>query len=151
MDTEYDEFHRPDRDTVLLEATWLFARRATCGRLQVGAVIAKAGRILVTGYNGPPSGFAHCNPECLALHKDGCNRSIHAEVNAIAYAARWGISIEGATLYCTHMSCRKCAELIINSGITKFVYQQPYRSNEPRYVGEQLLRDAGIDIIQLSL
>lgn len=150
MDMEFDHgFSRPDRDTVLLAVVQEFARRGTCGRAQVGAAIAKDGRVLVTGYNGPPAGFEHCSAECLAANPNGCSRSVHAEANCIAYAARYGISVEGATIYCTHLPCRNCGELIINSGLSRVVYRKDYRGNEPKYNSKQLLKDAKIDIMHL--
>ena len=84
-------------------------------------------------------------PACLQAHEAGCVRAVHAEANCIAYAARHGISIEGATLYCTHLPCRNCAELIVNSGLARVVYQNDYRIRD----GEQLMRESGIDMMQL--
>ena len=147
MDTEFEgEFHRPSRDSVLQSVALAFSRRGTCGRAQVGAVIARDGRILVTGYNGPVAGANHCSPSCLQASSEGCVRSVHAEANCIAYAARHGISVDGATLYCTHLPCRNCAELIINSGLARVVYQNDYRIRD----GEQLMRESGIDIMMIS-
>lgn len=144
-----DDFTRPSRDSVLLTTAHTFARRGTCGRAQVGAVIARDGRILVTGYNGPVANAPHCSQVCLQTSSDGCSRSVHAEANCIAYAARHGISIENATIYCTHLPCRNCAQLIINSGLARVVFQVDYRGSEPKYNGRSLLMESGIDIMHL--
>ena len=142
---------RPSRHEICMQFAHLVAQRGTCSRAQVGAAIARDGRVLVTGYNGPPSGIAHCtDPDgCTDLDRlrvEGCLRSVHAEANCIAFAARHGISTEGTDLYCTHQPCLKCAELIINSGIDTVYYSTSYRLKD----GERLLRSAGVDIIQLS-
>lgn len=148
MDMEYD---RVSRQNLCLQIANLVANRGTCSRAQVGAVVARDGRILVTGYNGPPAGSPHCtDPDgCTPMERmseNGCVRSVHAEANCVAYAARHGIKIQGADLYCTHLPCRKCAELIINSGICMVYYSMDYRIED----GAELLKDAGIDIIKLA-
>jgi dCMP deaminase len=114
---------RPNRETTLLGTAYLWADRSTCARLKVGCVISRDGRILVQGYNGAPAGMPHCDyphePEdCLA---------VHAEANAIAFAARWGVMLEGAMLTCTHQPCLNCARLIINAGISRVIFSEPYR------------------------
>lgn len=149
MDTESE---RPSRDDICMQIANVMANRGTCSRAQVGAVIARQGRVLVTGYNGPPAGFPHCTDPggCSVMERaanGGCVRAVHAEANCIAYAARHGIRVQGASLYCSHLPCRKCAELIINAGISSVYYCHGYRLRD----GELLLEDAGIDIIQLSL
>ena len=133
---------RPTRDEVAMIHAMLTSLRSTCGRKQVGATIYKDGRPISAGYAGPPAGFPHCTPECLHASNanGGCNRTIHAEQNALAYAARAGRSTEGATLYCTLSPCEACAKLIINSGIQKVVYWEEYRNTD----GIRLLRGAGI-------
>ena len=141
---------RPSRDELCMQVASLVSHRGTCSRARVGAVIARDGRILVTGYNGPPAGLPHCtDPDgCTGADRSasgGCVRAVHAEANAIAYSARHGIRIEGAHLYTTHLPCLKCAELIVNSGIAMVFYGLDYRVKE----GEILLRRAGIDIMKL--
>ena len=138
---------RPSRDHVLMEVANVFASRGTCGRARVGSAIARDGRVLATGYNGPPARLEHCSDSCMAQHIGGCSIAVHAESNAIAYAARYGISVDGATLYCTHLPCLNCAQLIINAGIIKVVYGQDYRDHS----GIILLRQAGVDIMELSI
>ena len=141
---------RVSRDELCMQIAQLVANRGTCSRARVGAVLGRDGRILATGYNGPPSGFPHCtDPDgCTDVDRaepSGCVRSVHAEANAIAYAARYGISTNGASLYCSHLPCRRCAELIINAGISTVYYATDYRVKD----GEVLLQQAGIDMIQL--
>lgn len=128
---------RPTRTDVLMAVAMVMATRSTCNRLQVGCVIAKDGRIISTGYAGAPSGLPHCGPECNP--DNPCNNTVHAEAGAIAYAARHGIAVEGATIYCTHSPCLACAKLIINSGIQEVIYDQEYRDKS----GVELLLKAG--------
>lgn len=127
---------RPTRDEMLMEMAGVVAKRSTCSRASVGVVIARAGRPLVTGYNGAPAGMDHCN------HVDDtpCFIAVHAEANAIAYAARWGIRLQGATLYTTLVPCLPCAQVVVNSGIDRVVYSKYYRKRE----GLDLLENAGI-------
>ena len=121
---------------------------------QVGAVIAKNKRILTTGYNGASAGIMSCKErgECLRRKLNipsGTRHEVcyatHAEQNAIIQAAKMGISIDGATLYCTHQPCVICSKMIINSGIVRIVYRNGY----PDDFSLQLLREAGVQIEQL--
>ena len=122
---------------------------------QVGAVIAKNKRILTTGYNGASAGIVSCKErgECLrrklnipsGTQHEMCYAT-HAEQNAIIQAAKMGISIDGATLYCTHQPCVICAKMIINSGIVRIVYRHGY----PDEFSLQLLKEAGVEIEQLK-
>lgn len=137
---------RPSRHIVVMEVAHAFSTRGTCLRARVGAAIARDGRVLVSGYNGPASGLPHCDPGCKRQHSTGCLVAVHAEANAIAYAARHGIATDGAHLYSTHLPCLACAQLIVNAGLAQVTYQIDYRVKE----GEQLLRDAGVDIMSLD-
>jgi dCMP deaminase len=92
----------------------------------VGSVIVKNGMIVSTGYNGSPKGHKHCIDYGCIVEDDHCVRSIHSEMNAILQAARHGVSIEGAALYCTHVPCIRCARAIINSGIERVYYESDY-------------------------
>lgn len=130
---------RLDRKEFYAEQVRLYQRRSTCLRLQVGAVIVYDGRIISGGYNGAPSGMPHCTPETCGPDKP-CTRTIHAEANAIAFAAKYGIAIERAGLWCTDSPCLDCAKLIINSGITSIVFLRQYRDVAPL----KLLLDAKI-------
>jgi dCMP deaminase len=97
----------------------------------VGALLVADNRIIATGYNGSPPRAPHCTEVgCDTDRGDansGCRRTIHAESNVIAFAARHGARVEGAVLYSTHGPCLKCAQLIAVAGIVKVVYEEPYR------------------------
>jgi dCMP deaminase len=123
------------------------ATRATCSRASVGAVIVKDKRILTTGYNGAPVGLRHCDHtgggDMLHGH---CARSTHAEQNAIVQASRHGVAIAGSTLYCTAHACLTCAKLLINAGITRVVYEDPY----PDDLAIELFREAGTQVVRFE-
>jgi dCMP deaminase len=116
---------RITREELHMKMALLVAERATCGRRKVGCIITKESRIISTGYNGPLKGDNHCSKETCNLESN-CIRSVHAEANAISFAAKEGISLAGSTLCCTSSPCKKCAELIIQSGIVKVVYLHEY-------------------------
>ena len=116
---------------------------------QIGCVIVKDKRIMTTGYNGAPQGMKTCveKGECLRRKKNiasGTRAEIcyaaHAEQNAIIQAAKLGISIDGATLYCTHQPCSMCAKMIINSGIRRVVYENGY----PDEFSLEFFRETGV-------
>ncbi|MCO5760313.1 MAG: deaminase [Chromatiaceae bacterium] len=122
--------------------------RSTCERNNVGALIVLDGRPLSVGYNGAPAGLAHCQDiGCLIDSSGGCIRTQHAEANAIAWAARKGIAVEGATLYVTLSPCLPCAKLIINAGIARVVYLSPYRDS----TGVDYLRMAGVQVEEFPI
>jgi dCMP deaminase len=132
---------RISRDEQMMLHALVTSLRSTCGRKSVGAIIAIGGRVVSSGYAGPPSGFDHCTMACKELGAlSGCQRTVHAEQNAVAYAARHGISTEGATLYCTDSPCLNCAKQLINTGIIRVCYLRPYRDTS----GIDLLIQAGI-------
>lgn len=128
----------------------LVATRSTCIRRSVGAVLVREKRILATGYNGAPTGVAHCTEEtCLRNVKNIPSgqmhelcRGLHAEQNVIIQAALYGVSTKGATLYCTHKPCILCVKMLINAGIVRIVYENPY----PDPLSEELLKEAGIEV-----
>lgn len=132
---------RQSREETMMQIAEAVARRGTCNRLYVGCVIARNSRAITTGYNGRPSHMAHC------AHEDElpCLEAVHAEANAIVFAARHGTAIEGAELYSTHQPCLACSQLIINAGIIKVTYWHPYRDD----AGLLLLEDAGLEVHQL--
>lgn len=115
--------NRPSRDSMLMEMAHVVAKRSTCNRLHVGAVMSRDGRVIATGYNGPVSGMPHCD------HQDGtpCDDSVHAEANSIVFSAKYGVAIDGAMLHTTHQPCAYCAKLLINGGIQRVLYQTKYR------------------------
>lgn len=113
---------------------------------QVGAVIVLNKRILTTGYNGAPSGIKSCAEKCECmrdkLHIASGTRAelcyaVHAEQNAIIQAAKLGVSVDGATLYCTHQPCSICAKMIVNSGISRVVYRHSYPDDFARAIFEE--------------
>ena len=125
-----------------MEMAQVTAKRSTCPRAQVGVVIAQEGRVVSIGYNGSAPGQPHCievgcerRTEDKSVHGESplvvevgsCERTIHAEANAIAWAARAGVSTVGATMYCTHAPCYACAKLMVSAGIIKLHYVTPYR------------------------
>ncbi len=117
-----------------MDITMRVATRSTCLRRSVGAVIVRDKRILSTGYNGAPRGLAHCEEVgCLRVklgipsgQRPELCRGLHAEQNAIIQAALYGTPIEGSTLYCTTQPCVICAKMLINAGIVRIVYANPY-------------------------
>lgn len=148
---------RPSREELLVETAFVWAKRSTCSRLQVGAVIQRDGRILTQGYNGAPSGMLHCNHDCNCIQVPGkpnhhpdcrclppCTISMHAEANAIAFAARWGVGLTNSEIVVTHQPCLACAMLIVNSGIQAVTYVLPYRLKD----GINLLGEAGLRVEQ---
>jgi dCMP deaminase len=144
---------RPAWETYFMDIARLVARRATCLRRFVGAVVVKEKRILATGYNGAPTGVKHCaQTGCLrerlkvpSGEKHELCRGIHAEQNAIIQAALHGVSIKGATLFCTNLPCFICAKMIINAGIVRIYYSNGYA--DP--MSEEMLHEAGLDVIKL--
>ena len=133
---------RISRDRVCMDFAIAAARRSTCLRLQVGAAICLDGRPLTIGYNGAPPGVMHCTPEnCNDLAP--CTNATHAEQNAIAWAARKGISVEGATLYVTDSPCFPCARILLTSGISRVIFSRAYRDEEPL----KFLLAAGVKIM----
>lgn len=120
---------RITRDQMLYDIVQVIARRGTCSRLQVGALVHRAGRILVTGYNGTAAGLDHCfHPEG---NTDPCTKAVHAEANCIAWAARYGLSLGGSEMITTHSPCRDCVKLIINSGIMGIQFGEFFRDTSP--------------------
>lgn len=126
--------------------------QSTCARNHVGCVIARDRRIIATGYNGAPAGMSHCihppdeEVEYSWGFRSGCKVAVHAEANALAFAARHGLATEGATLYTTLSPCYECAKLIINSGIVEVYYLREYRTPE----GVALLALANVEVRQLT-
>lgn len=138
-------------DKRFMELTHTVATWSSCyqDNRKIGAVIVKDKRIITTGYNGAPSGVESCveKGECMRKKlnipsgtKHELCFAVHAEQNAIIQAAKLGVSIDGATLYCTHQPCVICAKMIINAGISKVVYQSGY----PDDFSLQLFKEAGL-------
>ena len=139
---------RPGLDEYFMEIAIVVAKRSTCLRNQVGALFVKNKRILTTGYNGAPAGLEHC--DVVGCAREGVQsgtrhelcRAVHAEQNAIIQAAMHGISIEGATLYCTHQPCILCAKMIVNAGIVRVVYHSGY----PDDFALDIFKEAGVKV-----
>jgi len=147
---------RPGWDEYFMDFAVLTAKRSTCLRRQVGAVIVQDKHIVATGYNGAPRGLVHCGERkggCLREEKgipsgerhEMC-RALHAEQNAIIQAATLGQSIEGATIYITHQPCVICAKMIINAGIERIVVREGY----PDELSVEILKEAGLKIVMLG-
>jgi dCMP deaminase len=143
---------RPSWDEYFLKLADSVATRATCDRGRSGCVIVKDKQILVTGYVGSPRGLAHCDEVGhlmkKVIHDDGsitqhCVRTVHAEQNAITQAARRGIALDGATLYCRMTPCRTCAMLIINCGIERVVCEKKYHAGTE---SEAMFAEAGVKL-----
>lgn len=146
--------NRPSWEQYFMDITCLVARRSTCIRRAVGAIIVKDRRVLATGYNGAPSNVRHCSEVGCMREKmnvpsgerhELC-RGIHAEQNAIIQAAYHGASIKGASLYCTNQPCSICAKMIINAGIVRIVYQSGYA--DPLAI--EMLNEAEVELIHLE-
>ncbi len=146
-------YARPTWDEYFMEVADAIAKRATCSRGRSGCVIARDCQILVTGYVGSPPGFPHCDDVGHefkeVIHEDGsvsqhCVRTIHAEQNAICQAAKLGLSIAGATLYCRMTPCRACAMLIIACGIVRVVCERKYHAGGD---SEKLFARADVELV----
>lgn len=146
---------RPSWDEYFMEVAELAAKRSTCLRRNVGAVIVLDKRIIATGYNGAPRGIMHCE------ERGGCLRekmgipsgerhelcmALHAEQNAIIQSASMGQGIEGSTIYVTHQPCVICAKMIINAGIKRIVVREGY----PDQLSVDILAEAGIRTVILG-
>jgi dCMP deaminase len=140
---------RPTWHQYFLTITRNVAERSTCTRAKVGAVIVRDKNILATGYNGAPAGMPHClDVGCLVYAsrtpsgevEENCFRTIHAEINAIAQAAKNGASIRDADIYITHTPCIHCVKVLINTGIRRIFYEREYK----RATIEELVRGANI-------
>lgn len=147
-----DSYIRPSWDNYFMEVCESISKRATCDRGRSGCVIARDRQILATGYVGSPAGLAHCDDVGhmmkTVIHESGkesqhCVRTVHAEQNAICQAAKRGIAVDGATLYCRMTPCRTCAMLIINCGIIRVVCERKYHAGRE---SEEMFKEAGIKL-----
>jgi dCMP deaminase len=147
------ETQRPPWSVYFMDIADLVSRRSTCRRRLVGAVAVKDKRILATGYNGAPSGIPHCLEVGCLREQEGIPsgerhelcRGIHAEQNVIIQAAFHGVSIQGATLYCTNLPCIICSKMLINAGIREIYYREGYA--DP--LSEELMEAAQVVLVQL--
>lgn len=113
--------HRPDWDEYFLKLAMLASERATCPRMHCGCVLVKDKNVIATGYNGSIPGDEHCEDVGCLVVDNHCIRTVHAEMNALAQAARHGSSVEGASAYVTNMPCTTCAKALISAGIRRVV------------------------------
>lgn len=145
---------RPSWDEYFMELAHVVKKRSTCLRRHVGAVLVKNKRILATGYNGAPSGLAHCA-------ETGCTRTImkipsgqrhemcrgaHAEQNAVAQAALHGVSTEGSDIYITAHPCSTCVKILINAGIKRIIFEGSY----PDELAVELLNQSIVQVIKFE-
>lgn len=147
-----EKYVRPSWDEYFMEVMHALAKRATCDRGRTACVVVKDKQIVVSGYVGSPPGLPHCDEAGHLLkkltHEDGhetthCMRTIHAEQNAICQAAKRGVSIDGATIYCKLAPCRTCSMLLIAAGIKRVVAEYRYQAGGE---GEDMLKAAGISV-----
>lgn len=143
---------RPSWDEYFLKIVDTVSERSTCDRGKAGALIVKGRRILSTGYAGSPPGQPHCDEEGHMMRRvvdetdnisQHCVRTIHAEANALIQAAKFGISVEGATLYSKFEPCYACAMLIVGAGISRVVAKKKYHAADE---SRSLFKNAGIEL-----
>lgn len=151
-ETDLSKYVRPSWDEYFMEVMEAISKRATCDRGRSGCVIVKNKQILVTGYVGSPIGLPHCDEVGHEMKKmlndDGtisqhCVRTVHAEQNAVCQAAKLGVPIEGATVYCRMTPCRTCAMLLINCGIIRVMCERKYHAGTE---SEEMFKKAGVKI-----
>jgi dCMP deaminase len=140
---------RPDWNTYFLKMASVVATRSTCERKQVGCVLVRDNRILTTGYGGSIVGQPHCTDVGCEIDPltGGCTRTVHAEMNALAQAARNGVSTEGATAYCTLSPCYWCFKTLVNAGIKTIIYSEQYRL-PPNF---KLAEACGVEMLLVEL
>ncbi|HWP58851.1 MAG TPA: dCMP deaminase family protein [Candidatus Acidoferrales bacterium] len=143
-------------DQYFMTITRQVAERSTCTRAKVGAVIVRDKNILATGYNGAPAGMPHCiDVGCLIYQsktpdgeiEENCFRTIHAEINAIAQAAKNGSSIKDGSIYITHTPCIHCLKVLVNTGIKEIFYERAYKL----HTLDDLLRHTQVRLEKIEL
>ncbi|MFH2012224.1 MAG: cytidine/deoxycytidylate deaminase family protein [Pseudomonadota bacterium] len=146
---------RPSWEEYFMDITCLVAKRATCRRRQVGAILVKDKRVLSTGYNGAPMGLAHClDIGCLreqnnipSGERHELCRGLHAEQNAIIQAAYHGVSVNDSVLYCTNLPCIICLKMLINAGIKKIFYKDGYADK----LSYDMVKESGIELVNYGV
>jgi len=144
---------RPAFDDIYMELAVNLAKRSHCLKRHVGAVLTKDTRIISIGYNGPPSGTHNCDEEwpdvgCPRDSKGSCSLALHAEQNAILYASKNGVPIEGCTIYVTLSPCLPCARIIFTMGIKKVIYLNSYAEYKGIGIDEgvEFLKQFGVQV-----
>ena len=139
---------RPSWDEYFIQIAQVVATRSTCNRKQVGCVLVRDKRILSTGYGGSIRGQPHCTDVGCEIDPatGGCQRTVHGEMNAIAQAARNGVSTEGATAYITLSPCSWCFRTLVNAGIVRVVFAEEYRVPLSR----ELATSCGVEVLLLE-
>jgi dCMP deaminase len=137
---------RPSWDEYFMQITFQVAKRSTCPRATVGAVIVRDKRLLTTGYNGAPRTLAHCTEVGCLMVNGHCVRTLHAEQNAIIQGALHGVDVSNSTIYVTHQPCLVCAKMIINAGIERVVYAGHY----PDEIAQRFLEEAGVELTKFE-
>ncbi|MCQ2751996.1 MAG: cytidine/deoxycytidylate deaminase family protein [Coriobacteriales bacterium] len=153
MSDDLKNYIRPSWDEYFFSIVNEIETRSTCIRRHVGALLVKDKRIIASGYNGCPTGLSHCSDVGCIREKLGIPsgqqhelcRGVHAEQNAITQAARYGVSIDGATLYCNTQPCTQCTKMLINAGVKEIVFKNPY----PDKLAQELLAESDIIVRQL--
>ena len=140
--------NRPTWDELFMTQAIVTAKRSTCKRLKVGAVITQNNQIISSGYNGAISGEPHCIDHDCLIEDGHCIRTIHAEINAILQCARAGSSTNAATLYVTHFPCVRCMPTIIQAGIKQIKYLHHYHDH---WYAKELVERHHIKCEQLHL
>ncbi len=150
------KYVRPSWDRYFMDLVQSIGQRGTCNRGRAGCLIARDKRIIATGYAGAPERLDHCDEIGHlykdTIHEDGsvtrhCIRTVHAEANAVAQAAKYGIAVDGATIYCKIEPCLDCAKLLISAGIKKVVCETRYHAAKE---ARQMLADARVEIVALN-
>lgn len=146
---------KPAFDDIFMDLAISLANRSHCVKAQVGAVLTSETRIISIGYNGPPSGTHNCDIDfgddgCPRDSKGSCSLALHAEQNAILYAAKNGSKIEGATLYVTLSPCISCARVIFSMKIKKVFFLHSYADYKKiaKDEGVEFLRNFGVEVVQ---
>ena len=126
------------------------SKRGSCDRKQVGAVIVQGRRVIATGYNGSVAGLPHCDDAGHDMVEGHCIRTIHAEMNALAQAARYGTRVEGGTIYSTASPCWACFRVLANAGIRLFVFAEDYRGKDSMDRIQAVCKETGIMVRQVD-
>lgn len=138
---------KPSFDEIYMDLAQSLAKRSHCVKMQVGAVLTKDTRIISLGYNGPPAGTHNCDIEfpeqgCPRDSKGGCSLALHAEQNAILYATKNNVAVEGATVYVTLSPCLACAKVMYSLGVKKVIYLNSYADYK------KISTDEGVDFLR---